>query len=75
MQSRWKLQDAKNQFSEVVRQARQDGPQVISLRGDDVVVVLDVREYERLSHPRQESLLDFFRASPLVGEDLDMSRS
>jgi hypothetical protein len=28
----WQLQDAKNQFSKVVQKARQEGPQVVTLR-------------------------------------------
>jgi antitoxin Phd len=37
---KWQLQDAKNRLSEVVRKAREGGPQVITLRGDEAVVVV-----------------------------------
>ena len=29
----WALQDAKNRFSEVVKRARAEGPQTVTLRG------------------------------------------
>jgi prevent-host-death family protein len=45
---RWKLEDAKARFSEVVRHARQEGPQRVSVRGHDAVVVMSVEEFERL---------------------------
>lgn len=72
---RWQLQEAKNRFSEVVRRARQDGPQIITFHGHDAVVIMDVHEYERLTDRRALPLVDFFQASPLVGEDLDLTRS
>jgi len=37
---RWKLEDAKARFSEVVRHAREDGPQRVTVRGQDAVVVM-----------------------------------
>lgn len=45
---RWKLEDAKARFSEVVRHAREEGPQRVSVRGHDAVVVMSVEEFERL---------------------------
>jgi prevent-host-death family protein len=46
--STWQLQQAKQQFSEVVRRAHDDGPQIVSRHGRDVVVVIAVEDYERL---------------------------
>lgn len=45
----WKLEDAKARFSEVVRRARSEGPQRVSVRGKDAVVVISVEELERLA--------------------------
>jgi prevent-host-death family protein len=73
--TRWQLQEAKNRLSEVVRRAREEGPQVITLRGDEAVVVLDANEYRRLARRPKGSLVDFFRKSPLVGVELDLTRS
>jgi len=71
---RWQLQDAKNRLSELVRKARAEGPQVITLRGRDAVVVVSANEFGKLSRPRG-SLVDFFRKSPLAGVNLDLDRS
>ncbi len=37
---RWRLQDAKARFSEVVREAQQRGPQRVTLHGKDAVVIV-----------------------------------
>jgi len=71
---KWQLQDAKNRLSELVRKAREEGPQVITLHGRDAVVVVSANEYRKLSRPRG-SLVDFFRNSPLMGAKLDLIRS
>jgi prevent-host-death family protein len=47
--TRWQLQDAKQQFSRLVERARTEGPQLVTRNGKEVAVVLDVREYRRLS--------------------------
>lgn len=70
---KWQLQEAKNQLSEVVRKARSEGPQVITLHGTDAAVVVSAQEYGRLSRPRGK-LVDFFRKSPLAGVELNLAR-
>lgn len=73
MDDRWQLQEAKNRLSEVVRKAREDGPQVITVHGADAVVVVSTDQYRKLSR-RKGTLTEFFRRSPLVGVDLDIVR-
>ena len=72
----WKLEDARNGFSELVRRAMADGPQLVMRNGRDAVVVIGVEEYRRLTAPR--NLLDFLRDSPLAEAvadgDLDLER-
>jgi antitoxin Phd len=46
----WRLRNAKARFSEVVRLARQAGPQRVTVRGRDAVVVVSSEEYDRLRH-------------------------
>ena len=46
--NKWQLQDAKNRLSEVVRKATDEGPQIITLRGDDAVVVVAVDQYAQM---------------------------
>lgn len=70
---RWQLQDAKNRFSQVVDLARTEGPQTITLRGKEAAVVISIEDYRRLTRP-QPRLSDFLRASPLAGQDLDLTR-
>ena len=45
---RWALQDAKARFSEVVRKAKNEGPQQITVHGREEVVVVSVEEYRRV---------------------------
>jgi len=45
---RWKLEDAKARFSEVVRRAATKGPQLVTIRGREAAVILAPEEYERL---------------------------
>lgn len=69
---RWKLEDAKARFSEVVRHAREEGPQRVSVRGQDAVVVMSVEEFERLA-PEKPRLpfVQFMESLHLEGIDLD----
>jgi len=73
--SRWQLQEAKNRLSEVVRKATDEGPQVVTLRGDDAVVVIAADEYARLTRKPNGIPVDFFRKSPLGAVALDLTRS
>ena len=69
----WQLQEAKNKFSRVVEDAVNSGPQIITKRGVEVAIVLSVAEYRKMLASKQK-LSDFFRDSPLVGADLDLTR-
>ena len=77
----WKLEDAKNRFSEVVRLALSDQPQRVTRNGRDAVVVISAAEYDRLAAPTQ-NLFEFLQASPLakmiaedgIDFDLDLDR-
>lgn len=63
--SRWRLQDAKARFSELVRMAHSDGPQHVTLHGRDAVVVVDAEEFLRLKGVRTgQMLVDALQASP-----------
>jgi antitoxin Phd len=69
----WQLQEAKNKFSEVVDEALKHGPQVITKRGVETAIVLSYAEYRKLQLA-QQPLSTFFRQSPLVNVDLDLTR-
>ena len=69
MKASWTLQDAKNKFSQVVNSALMDGPQYVTRRGADAVVVMSVKEYEALT-THKPSFRDFLLQCPkLDGED------
>jgi prevent-host-death family protein len=70
----WQLQEAKNRLSQVVDQARHNGPQMITLRGKPTAVVISVEEFRVLTEPKT-SLSSFFRQSPLSGVELELERS
>ena len=59
----WQLQEAKAQFSELVREAERGQAQLISKHGVPSVVVVDVGTYERLTAPGR-SLVDVLLAAP-----------
>ena len=64
--SSWRLQDAKAQFSELVRRARQKGPQRVTVHGKDAVVVVDAVEWDRLRKPVSgRDLVEALANSPL----------
>ena len=71
---KWKLQDAKNHFSEVVECAIKEGPQEVTKRGEHAVVILSYDLYKELSKPK-ENLVNFLRNSPFCGVELDLERS
>lgn len=60
----WKLEDAKNRFSEVVRLALADQPQRVTRNGRDAVVVISAAEYDRLAAPTD--LFAYLQASPMA---------
>src|ERR1700692_4302785 len=63
---RWRLQDAKARFSEVVREAQQRGPQRVTLHGRDAVVIVGADEFDRLQHPISgRDIVAALAASPL----------
>ncbi len=62
----WSLQDAKARFSEVVRKAKTEGPQQITVHGREEVVVISVEEYRRAKgQPTGEVLVRMLQNSPL----------
>jgi antitoxin Phd len=77
-QNRWQLQEAKNKLSEVVRRAQTEGPQTITVRGEDAVVVVASDEYSREhripERAPSQSLGSFLRRSPLWGSGVEFDR-
>jgi len=70
---RWQLQDAKQRFSELVRHARREGPQVVTRHGEEVAVVVSIEEYRRLTSDKA-AFKQFLLAAPDLGA-LEIERS
>ncbi|MCI5179390.1 MAG: type II toxin-antitoxin system Phd/YefM family antitoxin [Candidatus Electrothrix sp. AW3_4] len=73
-QKHWQLQEAKNRFSRLVEQAQHNGPQIVTKHGRETVVIISADEYRKLIRPEKD-IVRFFQESPLVGEELDLTRS
>jgi prevent-host-death family protein len=72
----WLLQDAKARFSELVRRARSEGAQGVTVHGRDEVVVISAEEFRRLKgDPSGESLIAAMQASPHRDFDLEPKRA
>jgi len=70
---RWRLQDAKARFSEVVRLARESGPQRVTLHGRDAVVIISAETYDReRQHHSGSRLVEALAGSPLA--DIEFER-
>lgn len=67
----WQLQEAKSRFSELVEQTLTNGPQTVTRRGIDAVVVISLAEFKRLKHGGLKSVL----LNAPRGKDLDIERS
>ncbi len=72
----WQVQTAKARFSELLRLARAEGPQIVTKQGKEDVVVLPVEQFRKLTkRPQQHSTLSqFFAQSPLAGVALNLER-
>jgi prevent-host-death family protein len=72
----WALQDAKARFSELVRKAKTEGPQRITVHGRDEVVVVSVEEYRRATgEPSGEALVKLLQDSPLRNLKIERTRT
>ena len=72
----WSLAKAKDQLSEVVRRALDDGPQTISIRGKDTAVVLSKADFDQLREPEVATTLKQLISSfEFEGVDLDRDKT
>lgn len=69
----WRLEEAKARFSEVVRRARSEGPQHVTVRGQAAVVVISAEELQRLLPPAEPALplVAFLQGLALNGVEPD----
>ena len=62
----WQLQEAKQKFSELVRRALEEGPQVVTKHGEEVVVVVPVEEFRRMGRDGEKKIdfKEFLMSAP-----------
>lgn len=71
LQGQWRLQDAKARFSELVRRVHSEGPQHVTVRGREEVVVITAEEFRRLKgEGTGEQLIAALQASPCREVDI-----
>ncbi len=71
----WTLAEAKNRFSEVVTRALAEGPQRVRRRGEEAVVVVAQRDYDRLTGERPSFKRLLMDGPDLEGLDLTRDRT
>lgn len=67
----WQLQEAKSRFSELVEETLTNGPQTVTRRGVEAVVVISLAEFKRMKHGGLKSVL----LNAPRGEPLEVERS
>ncbi len=69
----WQVQDAKQRFSELLRSAHADGPQIVTRHGREIAVVIDIDDYWHLKGDVAD-FKDYLRTGPGFDE-LDLTRT
>lgn len=68
---RWDQQVAKAKFSEIIRRARGEGPQLVTTRGGKPVVVISAEDYVALSENQPTTFRDLL----VPGDDFEPARA
>ena len=74
MAEEWQLQQAKGNFSQLVKRAAAGNAQVVTVHGKPAAVVISAQEYSRLTR-RKDKLSAALLRPDLAIDDLDLSRS
>jgi len=69
----WQVQQAKARFTELIDDAKTQGPQIITRHGTEQAVVLSIADYRALV-PRKPDLKDYLLSGPKF-DDFDIPRS
>lgn len=69
----WQLYEAKNKFTEVIKTARDFGPQFITVRGQEEAVILSVSDFQKIFQQGKD-LVSFFKDSPIKEGELAFER-
>lgn len=74
MHSEWQLQEAKGNFSQLIKRAAGGDAQIVTVHGKPTAVVVSAEEYARLTR-RKSKLSSALLQPEHAAEDLDLSRS
>jgi len=69
----WQVQEAKQRFSELLRAAASEGPQIVTRHGHEIAVVIEVSEFHRMRGDTAD-FKDYLRSGPEF-DDLELVRS
>ena len=69
----WQLAEAKNRLSEVINKALNEGPQRITRRGEDAVVLMSEAEYQKVMGEKM-GFSQYLCSVPNM-DNLDLERS
>ena len=66
--STWPVQDAKARFSELLDACISEGPQLVTKRGAEAAILVDISEWRRLKAAARPSLKDLLLAPGARGQ-------
>ena len=69
----WPVQDAKARFSELLEACMSEGPQLVTKRGAEAAVLVDISKWRRLRDAARPSLKDLLLA-PTARGDLEIPK-
>ena len=70
----WQIHEAKQQFSQLVRMAIEDGPRIVTRKGNEVAVVISIEQYRHLTGD-PTGFKEFLMSFPNVeGFEIERSR-
>lgn len=74
MRSEWQLQEAKGNFSQLIKRAAGGDAQTVTVHGKPTAVVVSAEEYAKLTRRRGKLSAALLRPD-LAADNLDISRS
>ena len=74
MSRKWPVQDAKSRFSELLDTTIAEGPQIVTKRGVEAVVLLPIEQWRRLERMTRPGLKELLLASEARTEELTPPR-
>ena len=70
MSKTWQVQEAKAKFSEFLTASVEEGPQVVTKRGVETAVLVDINEWRRLQPKRGRTLKELLLAPEARTDEL-----